>query len=84
MGKHSQEELVELQESPNVLSSFIYSRIPTTYNIINSQSYNKKMSKDLKVKNKSAFSFYNTWQRKTVTRRDVLAGYEVAGNKKET
>ena len=54
------------------------------YKIINSQVNNKEMSKDLKVKNKSAFSFYNTWQRKTVTRRDVLAGYEVAGNKKET
>ena len=54
------------------------------YNIINSQSYNKKMSKDLKVKKQSAFYFHNTWQRKTVTRRDVLAGYEVAGNKKET
>ena len=54
------------------------------FKIINSQVYNKKMSKDLKVKNKGAFSFYNTWQRKTVTRRDVLAGYEVAGNKKET
>ena len=54
------------------------------YKIINSQVYNKKMSKDLKVKNQSAFYFHNTWQRKTVTRRDVLAGYEVAGNKKET
>ena len=42
------------------------------------------MLKDLNVKYESAFNFYSTWQRKTVTRRDVLAGYEVAGNKKET